>query len=1083
MNSDDEEDEEEVRFLLRLRPTPSPPVSRRRKSSVGSSRPVSGSGWGVVIERQGGTPQPQRRTSWGSRPPSGTSWDTTSQPSVAPSAPHPVEVHSSWVCPTPQSAWSSERGPLFQNVNWTQPFAATSQLGFDYRHLGLPTSIPQTLPLQEDYRHDFETRNMFFHPLSVDTTSFQLPNNLPLHPQPQKPAYDYLRHPDVSKDLSLRQNLNEFGINGATSLLHKKSYSADETPRESQSNLASLKSISLSHGNLSAAKNQNILSGDYYSFNNQEFISVNKGIQSSAPEEADRHEHMSADSENNRFVNSFRRYSLTPPDSFGRSLSVDRLQPCGVSEEPENVVDAKPPAVPPRPPKPTRLCSHERRRSQQETTNWQPPVNFDVEERLRRLEADKDSLQLQVTVLTEQIEVQTDKISDLEKLLEEKKMQLANAEDVLQREMLSRSSSETQKLELLSAMSELKLHQAALERDNLELRDRLGEERRRNKPPVIPRSALLATSTPVSSQQASQLLGGGSPSPSPVSSLSEGSPRRLGNHPNSVEDFKDIPAPRTPPANYRRKVEHYGSLPRQRITTNGTAVSPLDGITPTANSAGMRKGVAFGKGLVSSFLPFQHPHHHASRLKVSGPDKSFSTPNLAETERVVIDDVPASPSAEVLAEEEVDETTGSLGLSPQPSPSFQSNRGKGIKKIFGRVKRSGSGNLDDVPGEGEFRRGGVRATAGPRLGWTNQPFIKQKSGECCRPDQPFAEWDSEAISGWLQELGLDCYAGDTKRWVKSGAQLLQASNHELEKELGIKNPIHRKKLHLALLSQQEAVLTLDPYLIPAGELDTAWVLRWLDDAGLPQHKETFLAARVDGRVLHRLTMDELAILHVTSHLHIASLRRGIQVLRNNKFEPNCLKRRSLPDDPSQPTAQDVALWTNHRVMEWLRIVDLAEYAPNLRGSGVHGGLMVHEPRFTAELMASLLSIPPSKTLLRRHLNTHFKELLGRDCIQEKREAEATLGYVPLSATTKVKVTKKSQFILKRKKSRSELDFGDLVCPLDPNKSGETLPPGDGMTQTEARHPRAVAACREAAISSPVDRLISECKFPERTSDV
>jgi len=73
-------------------------------------------------------------------------------------------------------------------------------------------------------------------------------------------------------------------------------------------------------------------------------------------------------------------------------------------------------------------------------------------------------------------------------------------------------------------------------------------------------------------------------------------------------------------------------------------------------------------------------------------------------------------------------------------------------------------------------------------------------------------------------------------------------------------------------------------------------------------------------------------------------------------------------------------------------------------AGVHGGLMVHEPRFTAELLASLLSIPPSKTLLRRHLNTHFKELLGRECIQEKREAEATLGYVPLSATTKVKVS-------------------------------------------------------------------------------
>lgn len=36
--------------------------------------------------------------------------------------------------------------------------------------------------------------------------------------------------------------------------------------------------------------------------------------------------------------------------------------------------------------------------------------------------------------------------------------------------MLSRSSLETQKLELMSAMSELKLHQAALERENIELR-------------------------------------------------------------------------------------------------------------------------------------------------------------------------------------------------------------------------------------------------------------------------------------------------------------------------------------------------------------------------------------------------------------------------------------------------------------------------------------------------------------------------------------------------------------------------------------------------------------------------------------
>lgn len=43
---------------------------------------------------------------------------------------------------------------------------------------------------------------------------------------------------------------------------------------------------------------------------------------------------------------------------------------------------------------------------------------------------------------------------------------------------------------------------------------------------------------------------------------------------------------------------------------------------------------------------------------------------------------------------------------------------------------------------------------------------------------------------------------------------------------------------------------------------------------------------------------------------------------------------------SQPSPSEVVQWSNHRVMEWLRAVDLAEFAPNLRGSGVHGGLIV-----------------------------------------------------------------------------------------------------------------------------------------------
>lgn len=57
----------------------------------------------------------------------------------------------------------------------------------------------------------------------------------------------------------------------------------------------------------------------------------------------------------------------------------------------------------------------------------------DYNDAYHNLQAERDSLQLQVQVLTEQIEAQTDKISDMEKLLTEKKQHLISTEDMLQR--------------------------------------------------------------------------------------------------------------------------------------------------------------------------------------------------------------------------------------------------------------------------------------------------------------------------------------------------------------------------------------------------------------------------------------------------------------------------------------------------------------------------------------------------------------------------------------------------------------------------------------------------------------------------
>lgn len=58
-------------------------------------------------------------------------------------------------------------------------------------------------------------------------------------------------------------------------------------------------------------------------------------------------------------------------------------------------------------------------------------------------------------------------------------------------------------------------------------------------------------------------------------------------------------------------------------------------------------------------------------------------------------------------------------------------------------------------------------------------------------------------------------------------------------------------------------------------------------------------------------------------------------------------------------------------------------------------------------MALLLNIPPNKTLLRRHLATHFNLLIGSEAQQLKQECLENPDYTLLTATTKVKVMHQS----------------------------------------------------------------------------
>ncbi|XP_058833871.1 liprin-beta-1 isoform X2 [Topomyia yanbarensis] len=770
----------------------------------------------------------------------------------------------------------------------------------------------------------------------------------------------------------------------------------------------------------------------------------------------------------------------------------------------------------------------------------------DTDERLRRLQTDKEALALQVKVLTEQVQTQSTKITELERTVHEKNKLISNADDLLQREMLSRSSLETQKLELMSAMSELKLQQAALERENLELRSSLV-----NGSGTLSNGTLLSSSTLNNNnitasiiRRATPMLGIGRMVTSTPGNSINSSPLHHGSHgslPQQVVTNLPSPStPKTPPASYRQRVDiHYNSLPRQAFATTLSTVSGSSGssgASATTNgsssvdaNANLRRNVAFAiapavdvergasskpafsmsssmnalsltsalgsnlKGLKPTSVSVQNIHcsepvgtsreqlidldqDHQERATTEPPSGSAtvvevpkspqdarmaakSTPAImAESSTQRQPFFPAIATTGSIVEQTIEKTRGfsvpnladsgtassdrtdgsasqrNYTPNPTPSPSMSHKNLKGLRNIFGKIKRSNSGTLEDVPlDNGEFRRGGIRATAGARLGW---------SVEFRKPDKPFREWSLDTLCLWFEQMGLNMYEEELRRWLKVGgaAELAQASPVDIEKELNLKNPLHRKKIVLAVADMAESDES-DTLFKNSGKLDTPWVIRWLDDIGLPQHKDSFTAARMDGRMLHKLTMDDLVNLHVSSCLHVASLRRGIQLMREQQWNPDCLIRRSITDD-SCGIKDEVQLWSSHRVMEWLRLVDLSEYAPNLRGAGVHGALMMYEVKFTAELLAELLSMPPSKTLLRRHLATHFKELLGRDIIQVKRDAENTLGFQPLTLAAKIKTPKKSQFSLKRKKSskgQNGDEWSDYVCPMG-DSGQEHLPP-------------------------------------------
>uniref|UniRef100_A0A8C2K5S1 PPFIA binding protein 1b n=1 Tax=Cyprinus carpio TaxID=7962 RepID=A0A8C2K5S1_CYPCA len=748
-------------------------------------------------------------------------------------------------------------------------------------------------------------------------------------------------------------------------------------------------------------------------------------------------------------------------------------------------------------------------------SNGHISITGDVyQDRLNRLESDKESLVLQVSVLTDQVEAQGEKIRDLDLCLDEHREKLNATEEMLQQELLCRSALETQKLELMAEVSNLKLKLSAMEKERLDFDDRFGDseglileinelryrisemesERLQYEKKLKSTKSLMAKLSSLKLKMG-QMQYEKQRKEQKIQALKEelvtlrrqldgrdGDLRRLVYEMDfSLLSlcFADMEVQKMKKAmeslmaaneekdrkieELRQSLVRYKKVQEMVLSAQGrkgdcfiyfilsdattfvstlqvpslTVSSPVKSDSDSVLEQMQLSSKAFDEFNKITTLPPKSPSSSQTAeddsfgsrkmrssfgrgfFKIKGGKRTASAPNLDKkssailphdaTERDGTDHLDLAGMPQRSADSD---STHTLPISPEGK-----KKSKGIKALFGKLKRSQSTtfDLDDNLSESEFKRGGVRATAGPRLGWSRD--LQNTNSEL---DAPFARWSREQVCDWMQEQGLGLYVSLARQWVASGQTLLQASQQDLERELGIKHALHRKKLQLALqaLGSEEDD--------NKGKLDYHWVTRWLDDIGLPQYKTQFDEGRVDGRMLHYMTVDDLLSLKVGSVLHHLSIKRAIQVLRLNNYDPNCLRRR--PSDENNISPAEISQWTNHRVMEWLRSVDLAEYAPNLRGSGVHGGLMVLEPRFNVETMALLLNIPPNKTLLRRHLATHFNLLVGSEAQQLKQECLENPDYTLLTATAKVKPHKLAFGGFGRKKKQE--DNEEYVCPMD-----------------------------------------------------